>query len=93
MQDKTAEIPRRGGFSIDDRTSEGNSIINERTEQQQGRVVSGRRPRSLRLRFLQHHRRLSGRLQETSQPGGHGHGDHFYCSGSNSLSHYTASLA
>ena len=93
MQDKTAEIPRRGGFSIDDRTSEGNSIINERTEQQQGRFVSGRRPRSLRLRFLQHHRGLSWRLQETSQPGGHGHGDHFYCSGSNSLSHYTASLA
>ena len=86
MQDKTAEIPRRGGFSIDDRTSEGNSIINERTEQQQGRFVSGRRPRSLRLRFLQHHRRLSGRLQETSQLSGHGHRDHFYCSGSNSLS-------
>ena len=40
LQDKTAKIPRRGGFSTDDRTTEGNSIIKERTEQLlQGRIV------------------------------------------------------
>ena len=41
----------------------------------------GCRPWSVRIRDIQHYRRVSRRLSEAAQPGGHGHGDHLHCSG------------
>ena len=41
----------------------------------------GRRPWRVRIRDIQHHRRMSWRLQEAAKPGGHGHGNHLHCSG------------
>ena len=38
-QDQATQIPRRGRFSVNDWTSQGNSIINERSEQMWGRIV------------------------------------------------------
>ena len=47
----------------------------------------GCRPWSVRIRDIQHYRRLSRRLSEAAQPGGHGHGNHLHCSGNVTKTH------